>query len=70
MEYCERDLKTVISDGTLFGNEGEVWRLFRQVVEALEYTHRSKIIHREWVPLCPILLILFCSVCLLIILLC
>jgi serine/threonine protein kinase len=47
MEYCERDLKSVISDGGLAGNEAEVWRLFRQILEALEYTHRSKIIHRE-----------------------
>jgi serine/threonine protein kinase len=47
MEYCERDLKSVINDGNLANNEAEVWRLFRQILEALEYTHRSKIIHRE-----------------------
>ncbi len=35
MEYCDRDLSKFIGEGRLIDDVEEVWRLFRQILEAL-----------------------------------
>ena len=40
MEYCESNsLREVIDSGELYQDTDNVWRLFRQIVEAIEYIH-------------------------------
>ena len=36
MEYCDRDLRKLIDEGQLSQRAEEAWRLFRQLLEALE----------------------------------
>ena len=52
MEYCATTLRKLIDDGHLATMESnEVFRLVRQIVEALEYMHGRSIIHRDLVRL-------------------
>ena len=49
MEYCSTTLRHLIDIGELTLNENEVWRLTRQIIEALVYVHSRKLIHRDLV---------------------
>jgi serine/threonine protein kinase len=50
MEYCATTLRKLIDDRALTKMEtSEMWRLTRQIVEALVYIHSRKIIHRDLV---------------------
>lgn len=50
MEYCSTTLRKIIDDSVNEPlDENEVWRLVRQIVEALVYIHSKNIIHRDMV---------------------
>ena len=50
MEYCATTLRKLIDDGSLAKMDlNEIFRLVRQIVEALVYMHSRKIIHRDLV---------------------
>ena len=46
MEYCDTTLRALIDRGNLHSNLEEVWRILRQIVDALAYIHSSGVIHR------------------------
>lgn len=46
MEYCEGKTLRELIDNGLYRERAEIWRLFRQVCEGLEYIHGRSIIHR------------------------
>lgn len=51
MEYCATTLRKLIDDGDCAKmQETDVWRLIRQILEALVYIHSRKIIHRDLKP--------------------
>ena len=51
MEYCNTTLRKLIDDNELSKrNQSDVWRLVRQIVEALVYIHSRRIIHRDLKP--------------------
>jgi len=62
MEYCESTLRNLIDSQKLHtneengnsddmsANEVEIWRLTRQIIEALQYMHENEIIHRDLKP--------------------
>eukprot|EP00536_Pseudo-nitzschia_multiseries_P005127 jgi/Psemu1/323755/estExt_fgenesh1_pg.C_930022 len=51
MEYCNTTLRKLIDDSELREmNPSDVWRLVRQIVEALVYIHSRRIIHRDLKP--------------------
>lgn len=50
MEYCaRRTLRDLIRD-ELYKNEPQVWRLLRQMLDALAYIHSRNIVHRDLKP--------------------
>jgi translation initiation factor 2-alpha kinase 4 len=50
MEYCSTTLRKLIDDRDIEKmDESEIWRLARQIIEALEYIHSRNIIHRDLV---------------------
>lgn len=50
MEYCERHtLRDLIRKG-LSGNDDEIWRIFREIVDGLTHIHLHGIIHRDLKP--------------------
>ncbi len=51
MEYCSTTLRKLIDDGDVLRmEENGVWRLARQMLEALIYIHGQNIIHRDLKP--------------------
>eukprot|EP00940_MAST-03C_sp_MAST-3C-sp2_P001841 g1841.t1 len=51
MECCEgATLRTLIESSKLHKNTDLIWRLFRQVCDALEYIHSQKLLHRDLKP--------------------
>ncbi|OBT84497.1 PEK/GCN2 protein kinase [Pseudogymnoascus sp. 03VT05] len=51
MEYCEgKTLRDVIKRGSLLDNVDEIWRLLRQLLEALKYLHGNNVVHRDLKP--------------------
>jgi translation initiation factor 2-alpha kinase 4 len=51
MEYCATTLRKLIDDGACVKmQENDVWRLVRQIIEALVYIHSRNIIHRDLKP--------------------
>lgn len=51
MEYCATTLRKLIDDGALAKMDpNEIFRLVRQIVEALVYMHSRNIIHRDLKP--------------------
>jgi hypothetical protein len=51
MEYCSTTLRKLIDDGAIGKmEENEVFRMVRQILEALLYIHSRNIIHRDLKP--------------------
>lgn len=47
MEYCYATLQQAIQGGNLWRNQAEVARLFVQLLDAVQYVHSMRVIHRD-----------------------
>ena len=50
MEYCESDTIEQLIAQNLYLKEDEVMRLFREMMEGLNYIHSKNLIHRDLKP--------------------
>lgn len=46
MEYCENTLRHLIDHAELWREEQRCWKLFRQMLEGVDFIHSKGIIHR------------------------
>lgn len=47
MEYCYATLQEAIQGGQLWRSEVEVGRLFLQLLDAVQYVHSMRVMHRD-----------------------
>ena len=50
MEYCSATLRDLIDSRKLASRPEDVWRLLRQIIDALAYLHGEKLVHRDLKP--------------------
>lgn len=62
MEYCKATLRDTIDKGQLWQNQSQITRLFRQMVEGIEYIHKEGVIHRDLKVLQLNILVFDCNV--------
>ena len=46
MEYCPKTLRDIIKSNDIFNQTSEIFSLFRQIVEGLQYIHSKSMLHR------------------------
>lgn len=52
MEYCSNStLRSLIDSGRLYTNTSLIWRIFCEILSALQYIHHQNMIHRDIKPL-------------------
>lgn len=47
MEFCNFTLRAIIDYGRLWSRKKEIMRILREILEALSYMHKKKVIHRD-----------------------
>jgi serine/threonine protein kinase/histidyl-tRNA synthetase len=50
MEFCPATLRRLINEGQLWSQPKDIWRLFRETLDAVQFVHSKGIIHRDLKP--------------------